>query len=126
MNSKKTFIGVAVVVAVALVAIFALADFPPSENAAGTIGGVEAADRYKADQDVLAQFFDERCVFKTQAQVTAKAFYSTYEQWCSDNGERAKSQMWLWPKLEERGVMKDKTRMGFTYRGIGLMDINHV
>jgi putative DNA primase/helicase len=85
-----------------------------------------ATQQYKADQDVLAQFFDEKCVFKAQAQVTAKAFYSTYEQWCSDNGERAKSQMWLWPKLEERGVMKDKTRMGFTYRGIGLLDSDNV
>ena len=85
-----------------------------------------ATAQYKADQDVLAQFFDEICVFKTPAQVTAKAFYAAYEQWCSDNGERAKTQMWLWPKLEERGVVKEKTRMGINYRGIGLLDTNHV
>jgi putative DNA primase/helicase len=85
-----------------------------------------ATQQYKQDQDVLAQFFDERCVLKTQAQVTAKAFYATYERWCSENGERTKSQMWLWPKLEERGIVKDKTRMGFTYRGIGLLDSDNV
>jgi len=86
----------------------------------------QATQQYKADQDVLAQFFDEKCVLKTQAQVTAKAFYSSYEQWCSENGERAKSQTWLWPKLQERGIEKDKTRMGMNYRGIGLLNKDEV
>jgi putative DNA primase/helicase len=85
-----------------------------------------ATAQYKADQDVLSQFFDERCVLKQQAQITAKAFYSAYSDWCSENGERAKSQTWLWPKLEECGIEKDKTRMGINYRGIGLLDNHHV
>jgi putative DNA primase/helicase len=86
----------------------------------------QATQQYKADQDVLAQFFDEKCVIKPQAQVTAKTFYSTYEQWCSENGERSKSQTWLWPKLQERGIEKDKTRMGMNYRGIGLLNKDEV
>jgi putative DNA primase/helicase len=85
-----------------------------------------ATQQYKADQDVLSQFFDEKCVLKTQAQVTAKAFYSTYEKWCGENGEHAKSQTWLWPKLQERGIEKDKKSMGIVYRGIGLLDTSHV
>ena len=53
----------------------------------------------------------------------AQSFLSGFQLFTL-KGERAKSQMWLWPKLEERGVMKDKTRMGFTYRGIGLLDMS--
>ena len=48
-----------------------------------------ATQQYKDDQDILSQFFDETCVLKPQAQVTAKAFYAAYESWCHENGERA-------------------------------------
>jgi len=83
---------------------------------------IHATKQYKADQDVLSQFFDEKCVIKSQAQITAKKFYSTYEQWCADNGEKSKSQKWLWPKLSKRGITRDPNRMGVIYRGIGLLD----
>jgi putative DNA primase/helicase len=81
----------------------------------------QATDQYKADQDILRDFFAENCVFKPTAQVTSKALFRRYQDWCDDNGERAKSLKWLWPKLQERGVCKERMRDGTLYRGIGLI-----
>jgi putative DNA primase/helicase len=80
-----------------------------------------ATAQYRADQDVLRDFFDGACRFIPAEQVTAKALYHQYESWCHDNGERPKSAKWLWSKLQERGVSKEKQRMGVLYRGIGLI-----
>jgi len=81
----------------------------------------QATAQYRADQDVLRDFFTEKCVFNPQAQVTAKTLYTNYENWSRDNGEHAKSAKWLWPKLQERGVRKEKQNTGALYRGIGLV-----
>jgi putative DNA primase/helicase len=80
----------------------------------------KATAKYRAEQDVFQQFIDEACVIKKPAQVTAKAFHSAYDDWCRENGERAKSTNWVWPKLEERGVTKKRSSMGMIYYGIGL------
>jgi putative DNA primase/helicase len=79
-----------------------------------------ATAQYRAEQDVFQQFIDEGCVIKKPAQVTAKAFHTAYAAWCSENGERAKSSNWVWPKLQERGVTKKRSSMGMVYYGIGL------
>ena len=76
---------------------------------------------YRQDQDVLGDFFDECCEFKRTNQVTAKAFYARYVKWCESAGERTKSQKWLWPRLQEKGLAKDKTMTGAIYRGVGLI-----
>ena len=77
---------------------------------------------YRQDQDVLGDFFDECCELKRTNQVTAKAFYARYGKWCEEAGERPKSQKWLWPRLQEKGLTKDKTMTGAIYRGIGLIE----
>ena len=84
----------------------------------------EATAQYRTEQDILAQFFEEKCVLKPYAQIAAKALYATYQAWCIDNGHSPKSQSWLWPKLQERDVAKDRTAQGYVYRGIGLLNID--
>jgi putative DNA primase/helicase len=79
-----------------------------------------ATQEYRQDQDILGDFFDECCEFKRTHQVTAKAFYARYVKWCDSAGERPKSQKWLWPRLQERGIGKDLLTDGYIYRGVGL------
>jgi len=79
-----------------------------------------ATQEYRQDQDVLGDFFDECCEFKRTNQLTAKAFYARYVKWCDSAGERPKSQKWLWPRLQERGIGKDLLTDGYVYRGVGL------
>jgi putative DNA primase/helicase len=79
-----------------------------------------ATQEYRQDQDILGDFFDECCTFKRTNQVTAKAFYARYVKWCDSAGERPKSQKWLWPRLQERGIGKDLLTDGYVYRGVGL------
>ena len=55
MNAKSKILITAGVVAVVLVAFFAIKGFPPVDNTAGTIGGdeiagVKPAERYRSDQ----------------------------------------------------------------------------
>ena len=80
----------------------------------------QATLEYRQDQDVLGDFFDECCEFKRTNQVTAKAFYARYLNWCVSAGEQPKSQKWLWPRLQEKGIGKDLLTGGYVYRGIGL------
>jgi putative DNA primase/helicase len=83
---------------------------------------LNATQEYRQDQDVLGDFFDECCEFKRTYQVTAKAFYIRYGKWCDEAGERPKSQKWLWPRLQEKGLAKDKTMTGAVYRGVRLSE----
>ena len=83
---------------------------------------LRATQDYRQDQDVLGDFFDECCELKRTNQVTAKAFYARYGKWCEEAGERPKSQKWLWPRLQEKGLTKDKTMIGAVYLGVGLTE----
>jgi putative DNA primase/helicase len=80
-----------------------------------------ATDEYREEQDVLGDFFAAQCEFKRTNQVVAGAFYKRYKGWCEGQGESPKSQTWLWPKIQERGVRKKRGSGGFIYYGIGLV-----
>jgi putative DNA primase/helicase len=81
---------------------------------------LNATQDYRQEQDILGEFFDECCTFTRTSQVTAKALYKKYKDWCEDAGERAQSQKWIWPKLTERGVSKKRQGGGFLYLGVAL------
>jgi phage/plasmid-associated DNA primase len=57
----------------------------------------------RAEMDVLAAFIDEECVVSEDATASAKALYSAYTGWCSENGEKAESQRKFGGRLKERG-----------------------
>lgn len=50
-----------------------------------------------------------------------QALFSRYQKWCEQNGERSESNKWLWNRLAERGVSKQKRNSGMLYEGIALI-----
>lgn len=81
----------------------------------------EATEEYRRDQDMLRDFLEECCEIKPLQQVTARAIYSRYQDWCRQNGERDESHKWLWTRLAERGITKKKSGGQIVYFGIGVV-----
>jgi phage/plasmid-associated DNA primase len=80
----------------------------------------------RAGMDVLAAFIDEECVVSEDATASAKALYSAYTGWCSENGEKAESQRKFGGRLKERGFengnITSGPRKGYVeWNGIGLV-----
>jgi putative DNA primase/helicase len=85
-------------------------------------GAVRArTEAYRADSDALGRFVDERCMVNPHMHVRARDLYSTYLSWCSGSGERHVSETELAKSLAARGFQKSRSRMGFTYQGLGLL-----
>jgi len=71
--------------------------------------------------DVLSEFFEQHCVFGSTEKATSGAIYTQYKKWCMENGESAKSNIWLGLKLSERpSLCKQRTSSGNVWKGIGL------
>ncbi len=77
---------------------------------------------YRAEMDVLGAFLEDRCVVHEHAQVTAKALYAAYQEWCDETGEKPLTQKAVGLRLAERGF--DSARLGNartrTWLGVGL------
>jgi putative DNA primase/helicase len=81
-----------------------------------------ATAAYRAENDVLAAFLDERCIVDRRAEVAATAIYKAYVEWCDIYGERAESQTAFGKQLSERDEI-ERSKSGIkVYRGIGLLD----
>ncbi|MCL6612475.1 MAG: hypothetical protein K6T66_13120 [Peptococcaceae bacterium] len=87
-------------------------------------GEVEkATDAYRAEMDVLSQFFEEKCLIKGFCKASASDLYAAYCKWCDENGERAIKQRDFSARLIERGFLKSKSTGGrFFWAGIGLVE----
>lgn len=86
---------------------------PPHEVQAAT-------DDYRRDMDLLADFLDACCILAPTSQVTAKALYGCYAEWCKDTGEYAVSQKRLGAALGERGFERKRTGQGYCWLGLEL------
>lgn len=79
-----------------------------------------AVESYKADMDVLAQFFDERCNIAPEQRVKPPTLWNEYLSYCSEKRQRPYSERTFFKKLEEDGRF-EKIKSGTSYwRGIGL------
>jgi len=83
----------------------------------------EATDNYRAEQDVVAAFLNDRCVVAPSVKAAVKDVYKAYLTWCEENGEKPLSQRELGARLGERGF--NRYRGGATgnylWRGLGLL-----
>lgn len=78
----------------------------------------------RADFDPLAEFFAERCVFRSDAQVPALALRHTYEAWAVDLGAKAISNREWGQRLKAKGCTQARIRREdeqiSIWRGVGL------
>jgi phage/plasmid-associated DNA primase len=78
------------------------------ENGLGSAKAVESATAaYRAETDLLEQFFQDRCYFYPEGRVTKKALYQAWEAWCDEMGEPAGTQTQFTRTMGERGVVKN-------------------
>jgi putative DNA primase/helicase len=82
----------------------------------------EATARYQAEMDIIGGFIADCCELSPTAEARAKELYTAYQEWCSDNGERAITGTAFGRRLAERGFDKYRDgRRGIHYIGIGLL-----
>jgi putative DNA primase/helicase len=97
----------------------------------GRSAKVEAAGlAYFAENDRLAAFLTERCIFATSNRVSRAALRGAYEGWCSGEGEHPISPRNFGEQLRQRGVTEGSIRVAGTpvrgWHGVGLLDCGHV
>jgi len=93
---------------------------PPDEVQAAT-------EEYRDEMDILGDFLKDCCIVNPKAEVTTKALYKIYEQWCEQNGERPLAKNPFSSRLAERGL--ERARIGKVqdrgFSGIGLKNTHH-
>jgi putative DNA primase/helicase len=74
----------------------------------GTASAVESATAaYRAETDLLEQFFQECCYFFPEGRVSKRDLYKAWEDWADEMGEQAGTQNSFTRKVGERGVVKN-------------------
>lgn len=84
----------------------------------------QATAAYKAEEDSLAPFFEERCEIGPALSCGARELYSAYQGWTLGAGERAMTQQKFGRALSDRGfpegprdpVTRRTTRLGIKVR----------
>jgi putative DNA primase/helicase len=79
-----------------------------------------ATRQYRAEQDLLGDFLDDRCVVEPQASETAQRLYDVYRSWCEGAGEKPVTKKAFAAALRERGFESWRTNTERGYRGVRL------
>lgn len=74
---------------------------------------------YRAEQDRVGEFIDERCDVQTTLSVQAVNLYRAYHSWSEARGEQPLSMTRFGGRLAERGFTKYKAGVIF-YRGLAI------
>lgn len=70
----------------------------------------KATDEYRAREDWLAQYLDERCVRDPKARITNKQLYEDYKHWADTYGEYRRRTNDFAAAMEEKGFRKHFNR----------------
>ena len=78
------------------------------ENGLGSAQAVESATAaYRAETDLLEQFFQDRCYFYPEGRVSKRGLYQAWETWCDEMGVSAGAMRTFSSTVKERGVVKN-------------------
>ena len=81
-----------------------------------------ATDQYRQDEDVLAAFYDDRCVLGRKYEVRAQRLFETYRTWAEANRLTTRETLsnTLFGRIVSEKFVKKHRRTGAVYLGIGL------
>lgn len=75
---------------------------------------------YRASEDVIGRFIEERCTEMTDLKTQAAALYAAFKTWAMAQGEHPPRSNEFFAELQARGFQRIKTKSGKFYAGIGL------
>jgi len=84
---------------------------------------VEAVEAYKAENDWLGHFMDDRCEIGDGFTARSGELYSAYRVFSMSNGEFVRSTSDFYAALEAEGFTRQKLRTGIVVNGIRLNPI---
>lgn len=81
-----------------------------------------ARETYRAEEDPLSRFLDDRTERSETEIVLVKSLYAAYLEWCTDNGEKPMAQRTMSKLLAARGLLSRRGGhdSSWRYNGIGL------
>jgi putative DNA primase/helicase len=82
----------------------------------------KATSAYRAEQDSIGDFLDEKCVIDINAVVSNESLRKAYEEWCAKNGERPMSPKALATRLKHHGLVATRTKHARGWTGVRLFD----
>jgi putative DNA primase/helicase len=80
-----------------------------------------ATAEYRAEQDTIVGFIEDRCVVGPNRKVAAGDLYTAYGVWCKDTKEEQLSKRAFGLRLAEQGFIPDRTKAKRWWFGIGLV-----
>ncbi len=80
-----------------------------------------AVAEYRAAEDRLAPFLEERTRDHRAGQVPKGKIYAAYKEWCGENGERPMSQRAFGLRMEEKGYKSSRTARCRAWDGLVLV-----
>lgn len=82
----------------------------------------QATKEYRAAEDTLGRFIDDKCFVGGAARVTTSELYKALENWCIEDGEFKISKRLMVDRLLERGFQPDRigAEQARGWRGIGI------
>jgi putative DNA primase/helicase len=79
-----------------------------------------ATTAYRAGEDVLGLFLEERCVIRPDSRVLVGSLFDEYRLWAERSGEHAVSKKAFGDSLEERGIERVRSNGKRWFQGISL------
>jgi putative DNA primase/helicase len=79
-----------------------------------------ATKEYRATEDYIGGFLEERCVTGDPYSAAARDLYQAYGEWCEEQGLRTCSQKAFGTRLTERGFAREKSSLTRRWQWIGL------
>lgn len=77
------------------------------EKGLGSAKAVESATAaYRAETDLLEQFFQDRCYFYPKGRVSRKELFKAWDDWCEEMGEVSGTQTGFTRRINEKGGVK--------------------
>lgn len=83
----------------------------------------QATEEYRAEQDTIGQWLDERVSSIEGNMVSKKTVYDDYRNWCEENGLYSMTQRSLTDRLKERGYTEGRTASSRVWNGISLIRV---
>lgn len=84
----------------------------------------DATREYRAEEDVIGQFIEERCEVDAKNTVSAEQLFNAYCDWCRANGHAAVTSTKFGNRVKKK-FEKKRARTGMHYIGIGLVGATH-